>query len=214
MSKKQPRIILGSSSPQRLELLSLLVPREEIEVIPPKNPDEKGFDDCETIFQINKRLMEVVASKFNDVAAQVTDDESIIISADTVIVVKEDDGSKKVLGKPPGDDTWPDVVRGWFRDYYINRKHAVHTAFAIGRRIFDSSRRVCVTTCRIKFWPGSEQFVDWYIKTGEPVDKAGGYGFQSAGSLFVQEIEGSPSIVIGLPLIEIADLLKNAGYEF
>lgn len=215
MSKKQPRIILGSSSPQRLELLSLLIPREEIEVIPPENAEEKGFEDCSTKEEINNRLAQIVGGKYSDVVMQVGDLDAIVVTADTVIVVEENDGSKKVLGKPPNDETWPNVVREWFHKYYIGKIHYAYTTICVGSgALADRNSHGIACSSEIQFRTDSEDVLDWYINTGEPIGKAGGYGLQGAGSIFVQRISGGPSTVIGLPLKYTADELKRCGYEF
>lgn len=87
--------------------------------------------------------------------------------------------------------------------------HEVLTSVAItnGDRVFD----VTVSTV-VYFSPLSDSLIDAYWKTGEPQDKAGGYGIQGKGSILVERIEGSFSNVVGLPLRETAQLLAKAGF--
>lgn len=211
MPQNQPRVILGSSSPQRLELLSLLVPRKDIEVIPPRNAEEKGFDDCTTKNDVKNRTLEILTSKALDVMQQIDDRDALVICADTVIAGRNSDGALKVFGKPPQKDNWPDVVREWFREYYFVNKHWALTAV---RGLAGSGSYCWLVETEILFNRSAEDMLDWYISTGEPIGKAGGYGLQGAGSLFVESIDGSPSNVIGLPLHETAELLRKCGYEF
>ena len=68
-----------------------------------------------------------------------------------------------------------------------------------------------MVSTEVVFTPLSEQAVDWYVSTGEPLDKAGAYAIQGAGGVFVAEVRGSVSNVVGLPLVETAALLARAG---
>jgi septum formation protein len=72
-------------------------------------------------------------------------------------------------------------------------------------------RQERVVTTRVTFRADAAEWVDWYLRTEEPRGKAGGYGLQGAGSLFVERIEGSPSNVIGLPLWETMQALQSLG---
>jgi septum formation protein len=68
-----------------------------------------------------------------------------------------------------------------------------------------------VVATEVRFAPLSDAEVDWYVATGEPLDKAGAYAIQGAGGAFVLRVDGSVSNVVGLPLAETADLLRRAG---
>ena len=69
-----------------------------------------------------------------------------------------------------------------------------------------------VVSTEVRFAPLSPAEVDWYVATGEPLDKAGAYAIQGAGGAFVVRVDGSVSNVVGLPLAETADLLRRAGF--
>ncbi len=205
------RIILGSRSPRRYELLSLLVDRERIVVCPPLNACEAGFEGLQTSADISDRLVQIARAKNTDVAAQVKSDGALgqisaVLTADTVIVARDENNAPVVLGQPPDDDSWRDVVREWFKRYLLRRPHFALSAVCI----HTSSGRMLeqVTRTEVSFRPDSH-WVEWYLQTEEPCGKAGGYALQGAGSLFVDLIHGSPSNVVGLPLRETGDMLRE-----
>jgi septum formation protein len=207
MSANRPKLILGSRSPRRLELLSLLVPRERIEVRAPANPDEAGFDRLTTEAEIEERLQHIARDKNADVASQLENAAHAILTADTTIVGRDETGRPAVLGQPPEDATWPAVVREWFRTYYLGKTHAALTAVCL--RTPDGRRHEAVARSEVTFRRADESWLDWYLATGESRGKAGGYGLQGAADVFVERIVGSPSNVVGLPLRETAELLRN-----
>jgi|HubBroStandDraft_1064217.scaffolds.fasta_scaffold161333_2 septum formation protein len=205
------RYVLGSRSPRRLELLQQIVPPELIEVRPPRSPTEDDFVGLTKWAAIETRLLEIARAKCADVSDQIratkADRPPIVITADTVVVVGPSDGRLHVLGQPPEDDTWREVVRQWFEHEYAGRTHLVATAFCVAwpdDRISERVVRSAVTVDdHVKRW------LDWYLATGEPRGKAGGYAVQGAGSIFVSRIEGSLSNVIGLPLRELLEVLAD-----
>jgi septum formation protein len=206
-SASRSTLILGSRSPRRLELLSLLVPRDQIEVRAPKSPDEAGFEGLATESEIEHRLQQIARDKSADVAAQFSNDSPAILTADTTIVGWDADGRLAVLGQPPDDDTWPDVVREWFHTYYLGRTHVALTAVCL--RTPDGHLHEAVARSEVTFRSADEATLDWYLATGESRGKAGGYGLQGAADVFVERIVGSPSNIVGLPLRETAELLRN-----
>jgi len=93
------------------------------------------------------------------------------------------------------------------------RWHDVLTAVAIlhageNRSVIDQEKT------RVRFAEMSAAEIDWYVETGEPMDKAGGYGIQGHAAVFVEELRGSYSGVVGLPLFETAALLAQHGLGF
>jgi len=204
-------IVLGSRSPRRLELLSYLIPPDRITVVLPRQSDEADFDGLHTEAAIRIRLQEIARTKNDDVRSQLSAGWLAVLTADTTIVGQTDDGQPVVLGQPPDDESWRDVVRGWFRDYYFGRTHAALTAICV---LAPSGRRFeQVVRSEVTFAADGEQFLDWYLATGEPRGKAGGYALQGAGSLFVERVIGSPSNVVGLPLRETREALCAAGVD-
>ena len=201
-------VILGSRSPRRLELLGHIVPRESIHVLPPRDADEAGFDGLTDWSEIEARLVEIARAKAGDVLAQVSDrdDWSALLTADTTIVGTAVDGGLHVLGLPPETGDWQAVVRDWFQAYYFGKTHVALTAVCVAAREGGIESRVVRTD--VVFAADGAQWLDWYLESGEPIGKAGGYALQGAGSLFVERIEGSPSNVVGLPLRETEEMLR------
>jgi predicted house-cleaning NTP pyrophosphatase (Maf/HAM1 superfamily) len=117
-------IVLGSRSLRRRELLASLVGEERIAVRPPRDAMEAGFDDLQTVEEFASRLSEIARAKNDDVRTQLQADGSLpnvgaIVTADTVIVVTGDDRRPVVLGQPPADEHWAEVVREWFTNYLL-----------------------------------------------------------------------------------------------
>lgn len=209
------KIVLGSRSPRRFELLGLIVPSNSIVVRPPLRAEEPGFDGLTSDAAIAQRLQETVDLKTRDVLDQVVGEgirsPYIVLCSDTVVVVDDPSPDRlRALGQPAGPD-WQNQVRDWFRRYYAGRTHRVLTCVR-GTTDGGAVDEVLVTT-RVAFTPDVEEPLEWYLQTGEPRDKAGGYGLQGAGSLFVDRIDGSPSNVIGLPLRETRQMLDRLGLQ-
>ena len=211
MAVHTSRIVLGSRSPRRLELLSYIVSPDRIVVVPPRQTEEADFVGLSTESAIETRLREIARTKNEDVHSQLTPGWQAVLTADTTIVGWTDAGRPVVLGQPPDDDSWRAVVRGWFRDFYLGRTHAALTAVCVA--VPDGRRFERVVRSEVTFAAGGERFLEWYLATGEPRGKAGGYALQGAGSLFVERVIGSPSNVVGLPLRETWEMLREAGVE-
>jgi septum formation protein len=212
MAEAAGNIVLGSRSPRRLELLSLLVPRERIEVRPPRDSHEAGFDGLRTWAEIEARLLDIARAKQADVAAQLAESSSwaALLAADSAIVGQADGGGLAVLGQPPEAEAAREAeVRRWFRDYYFGKTHAAVTAVCVAKR--DGRRRERLVKSRVTFAADGDSLLDWYLATGEPRGKAGGYALQEAGSIFVDRVEGSLSNIVGLPLRETFDALCELG---
>lgn len=208
-------VVLASRSPRRRELLGLLIPPDCIAVLPPRDSTEAGFDDLHDIGLIERRLQEIARAKCKDVTAQIAnrshqlpyDRVDAVIAADTTIVATDAAGRPVVLGQPPEGEAWGDVVRQWFREYYAGRTHLALTGLCVTAGDGRSWERVVRT--EVTFRPDIDRFLDWYLASGEPRGKAGGYGLQGAGSLFVTRVEGSLSNVIGLPLEALFEILEE-----
>ncbi|QDT34436.1 Maf family protein [Thalassoglobus polymorphus] len=202
-------IILGSQSPQRRSLLQTLLSEDRIEVVPPLQSQEAGFDGLTHIDAIRERLQQIVATKNADVLQQCEFQQcnlqewGVVLTADTVVVANDADSSF-VLGKPDGPD-WQATVQNWFTNFYSSKSHQVLTAVSF--RFQDGTSETLLASTTVHFREVCPKLLDWYIRTEEPLGKAGGYGIQSGGSLFVESIEGSLSNVIGLPLEEVWSVL-------
>jgi septum formation protein len=123
-----------------------------------------------------------------------------VLAADTAI---ELDG--EIIGKPASADDARNILRR-----LSGRAHHVLTAVAVS----DGERIRCrLSTSAVQFRPLSESDIRRYIATGEPMDKAGAYGIQGHAATFIEEIRGSCSGIMGLPLFETAALLEVFGYS-
>jgi len=202
-------IILGSQSPQRKMLLQQTISHDRIVVCPPINSEEAGFEGLTNRAAISSRLAEITRTKNDDVCRQCEESPEVdlrtatILTADTIIVV-DDEASAKVLGKPDGTD-WRQVTRTWFMNHYSGASHEVVSGVCIRRS--DGSIEQFESSTKVTFKVVAPEMLEWYLSTEEPLGKAGGYGIQSAGSLFVESIEGSLSNVIGLPLEIVVEQL-------
>lgn len=123
-----------------------------------------------------------------------------ILAADTTVAV-----ANTILGKPESDEEAFNMLKnlsgGW---------HEVHTAIALGT---EKGVLSALSTTRVEVAELSESLIYGYIATGEPRDKAGAYGIQGLASTFIKRIEGSYSGVMGLPIYETTQLLRQAGVK-
>jgi len=184
------KIILASSSPRREELLR--TSGLGFEVIHPSSDEAASDGEAPEEFALRVSLEKACS------VSSALGEGAIVIGADTIVVV---DG--EILGKP-GD---PEEASSMLRKL-SGKEHRVYTAFSIVRAKNEllHSESVC-TAVRVKPLAASE--IEGYIKTGEPMDKAGAYAIQGAGSFIVSGIEGSYSNVVGLPVEELLEALKK-----
>jgi septum formation protein len=214
MSSPVLPIILGSRSPRRHELLLTLVNPERVEVVPPRSSEEAGFDGLSTLDAIRQQLRSIARAKCDDVLDQLSKRNSrflAVITADTVIVGFEEDGLPVVLGQPPESDDWQTTVRDWFTRYYFDREHLAVTAVCIDTPCGQAAHRVIESN--VVFDGNAKKWLDWYLSTGEPLGKAGGYGIQGAGGVFVSRVEGSIANVVGLPLNAVLETFAELGVD-
>ena len=177
-------LILASGSPRRRELLDLMGLTYTVET-----PDvDESFSG---------RPSETVMEKAAAVAARHSD--SIIIAADTLVFA---DGA---LGKPHTPERAKEMLRSLAGNW-----HHVYTGITV---INTRSGRVLrnVDKTRVHLVPMTEQEIDAYVATGEPLDKAGAYGIQGMGGMFVDRIDGSYSNVVGLPMSMLRIMLAQVG---
>ncbi len=206
-------IVLGSSSPRRLDLLRSLFPEESIRVLPPCRSDETEPVHVTTREEIIEGLLKIACDKNEDVSRQLPP-ESLpvaLLTADTGIIVKNEDDSFRALGKPPAEN-YRETVRSWFNQYYLGKTHEVVTACCLS--CWENSESDPQTFCRtvvseVTMSADLHDRIDWYLDTQEPLGKAGGYAIQGAGSLFVEKVTGSISNIIGLPLRETCELIEQ-----
>lgn len=209
------RYILASRSPRRLELLQKVIHPDLIAVRQPPNPDEAMFEDCRTRESIHLRMKEIARHKAEQIRHALNDEEAalherprtLIIAADTTVIAADASGRPVVLGNPPSSDEWREVVRNWFIDFYAGKTHVAATAVHVVTPDGRSAEQVVET--KVTFRENILPWLNWYLLTGEPIGKAGGYALQGAGSVFVERVEGSLSNVVGLPIEALLELFAE-----
>ena len=198
-------IVLGSRSPRRQELLSLLVPKELIQILPPSDPDEPGFEGLHDEAAIVDQLQHIARMKNVNVRARPEcPRDALVLTADTTIVAGTL-GAFVVLGQPPSTPDWQATVREWFNRHYFGQTHRAMTAVVLSHP--DGRRSEQVVETRVTMRATDAVHLDWYLNTGEPIGKAGGYALQGAGSVFIEQVDGSLSNVVGLPLEAVRVML-------
>jgi septum formation protein len=186
------RLILASKSPRRYELLrrigldfDVVHSRvEEGDVIPGESPQE--------------HVLRLSEAKALDVGSQYPD--HWVIGADTVVYL---DGT--ILGKPRNREEATEMLT-----LLSGREHWVLTGFTLRHAGKGKEDREAVQTA-VKVKLLTEAEIKWYVQTGEPFDKAGGYGIQGIGSFMIESIRGSYTNVVGLPLCEVVRMMSRLG---
>ena len=187
-----PQLILGSSSPRRRALLEGL--GLELRIVPPSVDETPRPGEPAEAF-VRRIAEEKLASVSESVAAS---SNAVLLAADTVVALGD-----TLLGKPSSEDDARRMLQT-----LAGRTHQVITAVAGG---CGGERRLVSVTTEVRFRPLTEHEIDWYVATGEPLDKAGAYGVQGRGVWLVDRLDGSPSNVVGLPLGETVALLEALG---
>lgn len=115
----------------------------------------------------------------------------------------------RVIGQPPANEPRGETLRSWYRDFYAGRTHLAATSL----RVVAPDQRVVerIVTTQVTFRRDIDPWFDWYLASGEPQGKAGGYAVQGAGSIFMTSIVGSLTNVIGLPLEALLEALWELG---
>lgn len=181
-------LILASGSPRRRELLDLMGLTYTVET--PDVDESFSGRPSETVMEISRRKAAAVAARHSD---------SIIIAADTLVFA---DGA---LGKPHTPERAKEMLCSLAGNW-----HHVYTGITV---INTRSGRILrnVDKTRVHLVPMTEQEIDAYVATGEPLDKAGAYGIQGMGGMFVDRIDGSYSNVVGLPMSMLRIMLAQVG---
>ena len=183
------RFILASASPRRIELLKLM--GLTFEVLP--SVIDEVYRHGETPREHALRLSEEKALS----VARLHPD-AWVLGADTIVII-----DREVLGKPGSPAEAKEML-----EKLSGREHEVYTGFSIaghGRGIL--FRQVVESTVLFREIAADE--LAWYVASEEPYDKAGAYAVQGQGAFFIQEIRGSYTNVMGLPLCEVVDALRG-----
>lgn len=181
------RIILASKSPRRKQLLESIKLNFEVVV--------SEFNE-ETVKEKNpQRLVEDVSRQKAKVVAE-KNKNAIIIAADTIVVL-----DREIIGKPISVKNAKEILQK-----LSNSKHLVITGFTV----LDSKTKKSVTKSvisKVFFKNLTKKEINAYIKTGEPMDKAGAYGVQDRAGAFIEKIEGDFFNVVGLPIFSVCKTL-------
>ena len=180
-------MILASKSPRRKELLSML--GFDFDIIPAVG--EENMDENMTP---GEAVMILAAGKAREVAEK--HPESIVIGSDTLVYL---DG--KPMGKPKDEEEAAKMLR-----QLSGRVHQVYTGVAV---IAGDVEKIDFEKTDVEFRTLTEEEIWWYIGTGEPMDKAGSYGIQGQGAVFIPGIRGDYFNVMGLPLCKLWSMLSE-----
>ncbi len=194
-----PRLILASRSERRRELLLRLV--RSFDCSPAENVDELAVRGPAR--EVVERLAVLKATEVLDRVLRVRDSSGggaiEVLGADTLIAVGRG-GEERILGKPVDLRDARRMLAS-----LSGRAHRVYTGLAVCRP--DGTPQTAVEVTEVTFRPLSEEEIDGYVATGEPLDKAGAYGIQGEGARLVDAIDGCYYNVIGLPLALAASFL-------
>ncbi len=183
-----PPVLLASGSPRRRELLAQLGVVFDVRAA--------DIDESVRPGETPVRYVERLSREKADAARAPTG--TLVIAADTTVDV---DGT--ILGKPADAAQARSMLSAM-----SGRRHLVHTGVTLR---LDHEVRTDVVTTAVDMVAIDRVTADWYVATGEPFDKAGGYAIQGAGAALVARVEGSVSNVVGLPLATVVALARRLG---
>jgi len=184
------KLILGSGSPRRRELIAQLG-------LTPADVRPPDIDESPRKAELPRDYVNRIAREKAD--AVVLADDEVVLCADTTVAL-----GRQIMGKPADAQEAAQFLRAM-----SGRRHKVITAIAVkrGRKIWVKDVQTTVMMKRL-----SDDEIAWYLRTGDWDGKAGGYGIQGPASAFVSWINGSFHAVMGLPLPETAGALIAAGF--
>ena len=191
--KNQPKIILASQSPRRRELLSRMG-ITHFDVLP-----AQGEEHIDHSLPAGLLVEALARQKAAEIAACAPPD-AVIIAADTVVAL-----DNEILGKPHTAQEAAEMLQK-----LSGRQHTVYTGVAVRQNDTELVER---EAAQVHFRPLSPQEIRAYIATGEPMDKAGAYGVQGYGCLFVEGIVGDYYNVMGLPVCRLGRMLRQFGVD-
>ena len=185
------QVVLASGSPRRAQIMEAIgVPCR----VAPQKIDESLRDGESVVNYVERLSREKAESALGEFC------QSVIIGADTVVVLGD-----LILEKPKDRAAGTEML-----SLLSGRRQLVFTGLTV---LYSSLVITDVVTTEVSFRDISKEEMELYWKTGEPEDKAGGYGLQGIGGTFVTSIRGSYSGVLGLPVFETERALKKAGID-
>lgn len=189
--ERTPRLVLASASPRRRRLLSELGLTLEVRPVEIDESPRAGESPGDLVTRL----------AWAKATAEAAPDE-LVLAADTLVVLDD-----CILGKPADPDDASAMLM-----LLAGREHKVFTGvvlFEAGSGRSTASLEIS----RVRLAPLTVEEVSWYVATGEPMDKAGAYAIQGLGALFVEEIDGNYTNVVGLPLPTVYRLFRDLGYD-
>lgn len=182
-------LILASQSPRRHEIMRFMGLTFQDEVCTEPERTTEGLTSAETVMQLAKQKASFALRLHPD---------ACVIGADTIV---ELDG--EIIGKPHSPEEAIETLRRM-----QGRSHIVYTGVAVMKQNYADVR---YDATKVRFRPMSDTEIRWYVSTGEPMDKAGSYGVQGLGCVFVESVEGNYFNVVGLPAPILYEMLLKAG---
>ncbi len=182
------KIILASKSPRRKEILETMGVQFEIDVADVDESVDACLSPVEAVCEISKRKAQKIAERHGD--------DGIVISADTVVVI---DG--KIIGKPKDKEDAFCILKN-----LSGRTHEVYTGFTV---CGNGKTKTDFEVTKVHFKELCDDDIRRYVATGEPMDKAGAYGIQQKGNLFVDYIHGDYYNVVGFPISKICVTIRE-----
>ena len=181
------RIILASKSPRRRELMEIL-----------KLPFEVIVSDIDESIDYDSDLVKEIESLSYRKAYAVYQDhqDTLVIGSDTIVKIGND-----VLGKPRSIEHARNMLKE-----LSGRTHEVVTGVTI---ICDGQTETFSSVAEVTFYPMSDEEIDEYLETNEPMDKAGSYAIQGDAAKFIRCINGDYYTIVGLPIAELYHRLKK-----
>lgn len=187
------RIILASTSPRRREILNRL--HIKFEVFSPQVEEIRKKN--EKVSNFVKRLAREKAKSVQ----KLTQDDALIIGADTIVYIDQ-----MILGQPRNRNEAFEMLK-----ILSGRTHKVYTGICL---LYNEYEVTDYSKSYVTFHEMDNDEIEWYLKTNEFFDKAGSYGVQGYGSLFIKEIKGSYFNVMGFPVDLFYKLLRRIGISF
>ncbi len=185
-------IYLASQSPRRRELLEQIhIPFQAVAVDIDETPLKNETPGNYVIRMAFEKAQQAYRPEM----------QMPLLAADTTVVCK-----KRILGKPANEAAFLEMMK-----LLSNQAHQVMTAVAVTDSIEPEAVKTCLSVSEVRFRKITDAEASHYWLSGEPCDKAGGYGIQGLGAIFIEEIHGSYSGIMGLPLCETAKLLSEFG---
>ena len=187
------RFILASSSPRRRELLTSI--GLDFDVVPSHIPEEHQPGEAPEAY-----VARLSRDKANAIAMK--HPSQWVIAADTTVLLGD-----QLLEKPADK---ADAAR--MLSLIAGQTHIVYTGVTL-QHVDRQYRETRVAESEVSMLPLSSSDVEWYVATGEPLDKAGAYAVQGIGAMFIESIHGSYTNVVGLPLAMLFQMMRKVGID-